>query len=251
MLLLIALGSPTSAPDPVTTLMAGLHTSYVLPDAEPTRSPPINIGTILVAEMRRADLSSIAGVLGVGFVASVVLGAITAAWGRTPAGNTALVVPFAGGPALVAAGWTVLALALDAHQQAESPSWSRLTTGALLGGAFGLVAVLGAVFLPSLPLLAPIALLLLGILLAMALRMRPGRRAWVAGILAALAATGLILLPTGLGFVLAPLTAPFVLLTPPLASAGATPRWPWLAPAAVAHLVLVAVGFFLGSRVGG
>jgi hypothetical protein len=227
--------------------VAGLHTSYVLPDAEPTRSPPINIGTILVAEVKRADAAIVASVLAIGLVASVALGAIATVWGRTPAGNTALVVPFAGGPALVAGGWTALILGLDQRQEA---SRGRLVVGALLGGALALVAALVAVF-ASLPVEAIVALVL-GLVLARELRGRPGPGALVAGVVVALVATGLTLLPTGLGFFLAPLVVPFVVVTPPLAAPGAVPRWSWLAPAALAHLVLVIVGLvFLGSRLVG
>jgi hypothetical protein len=76
----------------------------------------------------------------------VLLGLIGGSWGRTPAGNTALVVPFAGGSALAAAAWIALTLGLRHHET----SGARLALGAGLGGLAALATSLAAIFMPVL-----------------------------------------------------------------------------------------------------
>src|SRR5690242_14982303 len=74
---------------------------------------------------------------------ALVLGVIGGLWGRTPAGNTALVVPFGVGPAVVAAGWTALTLDLRTNGRTPGLLWRV----ALLGGGAALVVSLVSIYL--------------------------------------------------------------------------------------------------------
>ena len=213
----------------------------------------------------------LAAVGAMGAVGGLVLGFVAALWGSTPAGNTALVVPFAGGPALLAAGWAVLILAL--RHRVESRE--RLVAGGLAAGGAALVLALGAVFTPAITLVSgvsgpetqrnvsllalavPLLLaMLVGVALAAWLGKPVGRRGWGAGAAAALLGIAAIVLVPGLGFTLAPLLIPLALLAPLLAArgshpaAGAGPRWGWLAAGALALLPVVVAGLVAGMALG-
>src|SRR3712207_922550 len=87
----------------------------------------------------------VTAVLAMGAVGGVLLGLVAGVWGATPAGNAALVVPFGGGPALLAAGWAVLALAWRRGERRTR----RLVAGGVLSGLVGLALALFAVFAPA------------------------------------------------------------------------------------------------------
>src|SRR5262245_41038609 len=89
----------------------------------------------------RRDPVVVAGVMLLGALCAAVLGAVGALWGATPAGNTALVVPFAGGPAVLAAGWSFLLLTIR-HRE---PGGRRLVVATTLEGLAALLLSLGAV----------------------------------------------------------------------------------------------------------
>jgi hypothetical protein len=193
----------------------------------------------------------------------LALGAAAGLWGRTPAGNTALVVPFAGGPALLAAGWTVLTLGLR-HREA---SRARLAAGAGLSATAALVASLLAIFTPvmqsargatdqaslfPLAIIPPLALAVLaGGLLATLLAHPPGRRGWaISGCVALLAAIGLSVLP-GIGYLVEPLLLPLLVALPVLAgrarTPGPAPRWSTLGLACAALPLVIIAGLQLGG----
>jgi hypothetical protein len=170
-------------------------------------------------------------------------------------------VPFAGGPALLAAGWTALALALDKRLVPTA----RLLVGGLAAAVLALALALLGVFLPVvratttpgaapdvvslLALVAPPLLALpLGVALASWVGRPSGARGWIAGVVVALLASVLALLPTGLGYVLAPLSVPVVLDTPLVASPGAEPSRSALAAAAAGLVVAVLAGLLLEGR---
>jgi hypothetical protein len=208
------------------------------------------------------------GTLAAGAVVAALLGYVTAQWGKTPAGNSALVVPFAGGPAVLAAGWAALILALY-HQERER---QKLLAGSAAAGGAALLLGLAAVFLPvvavtSAPGVAPAAAILwpaalpllatlIGTGLAAWLGYPSGLQGWLGGIVVAvLVAAGALLVP-GLGYALAPLLIPLPLLVPLLLgrpvlgtrAGGAGPRWGWFAAGALALPVILVAAFFVTSR---
>jgi hypothetical protein len=153
---------------------------------------------------------------------ALVFGAIAGAWGRTPAGNTALIVPYVVGPAIVTAGWVVLAVLGDERER------RRL---ALSVAAFALAGLVLALLLALLPLVAsaagapPLAsLILLAVPLVLGApvgaalaarheRPRPGR-GWGAMPLVVALLVVVIFAPTGVASAVAPLFVPVVLVAP-------------------------------------
>ena len=199
----------------------------------------------------------IAAVLGGCFLISVIAGVIAAAWGRTPAGNTALIVPFSVGPALIAAGWAWLALADSGPDRRQV---------LVLSAAFGGAALVLTLLVAALPLLAvgssapPLAgLLALAIpvvaaapvgmgLAGRAGRPRPGRGWGAMPLVVALLAL-LVMAPTGLAFVVAPLLVPVVLIAPfgpDLATTGAMSQ---RIAAGILLPILVIAGLFAGMSI--
>jgi hypothetical protein len=164
----------------------------------------------------------VALVLFVCAVVAVAAGAVAGAWGRTPAGNTALVVPFTVIPAIVAGGWAMLGLGGDEQDR-------RRLVASIIGFALsGVVLALGVVAVPllavgsSLPPLAGLIALAIPIVLAAPIgialaarhdRPRPARGWGVMPLVIALLVV-LVLAPTGLAPTLTPLLVPVVLVAP-------------------------------------
>ena len=193
----------------------------------------------------------------------LVLGLVAEWWGRTPAGNTALVVPFAGGPALLAGVWVLLALGV---RQREA-SWRRLAAGAGLSALTALVTSLLAIFTPVLltargaadqgtvvwlALVPPLALAVVagGLLAALLGHPLTGPGWVVSGGAAALAVVGLWALP-GVAYLAGALFLPLLVALPVAAGRTRTPgpatSWAGLGLAFLAlPLVLIA-----GLRLGG
>jgi hypothetical protein len=172
-------------------------------------------------------------------------------------GNGALVVPFAGGPALLAGGWTALGL-----WRLRAPGWMRL---GLAGGAGALVLALGVVggpilapeavmraLGPAFPPLVAVVAAALGLALGCWLATRETRLTRggvVIGLAAGLVAV-LVALP------LYPLTLallPLAVAGPSLAArspAGGGPRAGrlWLIVGALALLAMLVAGLVAGAR---
>ena len=199
---------------------------------------------------------SVGVVLAAAGCGALVLGLAAGLWGRTPAGNTALVVPFAGGPALVAASWIVLALIL---QQRET-NQRTIATAAALGGLLALLTSAAVIFLPILtagstpqqpePSYFPLGLV--GPLLAasiggalLARNLLHEQPAWallaVATILAA-AAQGLL---PGAGYLVAPFLLPLLIALPILARTHRAAT----ALTCLAALLVVVIGLMAGTYV--
>ena len=193
----------------------------------------------------------------------LVLGLAAEWWGRTPAGNTALVVPFAGGPALLAAGWALLVLGV---RQRET-SRPRLAVGAGLSALAALVTSLLAIFTPVflttrgavdqaevfwVSLVPPLALAVLaGGLLAALLGHRLTGPGWaVSGAAAVLAGVALWALP-GVAYVVEALLLPLLVALPVAAGRARTPgpgtTWTGLGLALLALPLVLAAGVQLGG----
>ena len=193
----------------------------------------------------RLSWSTVGVIVAIAALGALVLGLLGGLWGRTPAGNTALVVPFGGGPALVAGGWAAIAVA------GRVPPMG-LWRGALLGGGATLVASLVAIYLPvalsdaALPPIALVLAALFGVLVARVLDCQPGRNGWLAFGAIALAATLLAALVEGfaaiLNLLLVPLLValPLALSTPPTRALALLGSW-------LAVLIAVVVGVLLGG----
>jgi hypothetical protein len=172
-------------------------------------------------------------------------------------GNGALVVPFAGGPALLAGGWTALGL-----WRLRAPGWARL---GLVAGVGALVLALGVVAGPILapqaamqalgpampPLVAFIAATL-GLALGCWLATRETRltRGSIAvGLAAGLVAilVALPLYPVTLALLALTVAGPSLAAQPP---AGGSPRVgpPWLIGGVFALLALLVAGLVVGQR---
>ena len=202
----------------------------------------------------------LAVVLAASAALALLLGLIGGLWGRTPAGNTALVVPFAGGPAIAAGAWAALTLALRLGETGVS----RLWLGAVLGGAAALVASLMAIFLPIVssnslpPAMYPLATAstdvlaaLLGLALARALGYRPSSTGWLVLGVALGLLTLLVALVPGLGAILNLILLPVLVVLPLLLSDAPTTERTWgnaqLALACLAVLIVVVVGLQVGG----
>jgi hypothetical protein len=191
---------------------------------------------------------------------AVLLGLIGGLWGRTPAGNTALVVPFAGGPAIAAGAWTALTLALHFGETGVS----RLWLGAVVGGVAALIASLVAIFLPivtatSLPpalsslasWAADVLAALLGFTVVRVLGYRLRARGWLAlGVTLALAAALVAFVP-GIAAILNLVLLPVLVVLPLLVSDGTTTERTWgsarFALTWLAVLIVVVVGLQVGG----
>jgi hypothetical protein len=189
-------------------------------------------------------------VVAIAALGALVLGVIGGLWGRTPAGNTALVVPFGGGPALVAGGWAALALAF--HHDETRPA--QLWRAALLAGGAALVVSLISIYLPivlSSGDLQPGALVLaalFGVLVARVLGHQPDRNGWLAFGAIALASVVLVALAPGFAAILDVLLVPLLVALPVALS---TPKAHALAllGASLAVLIVVVGGVLLGGYV--
>ena len=206
-------------------------------------------------------------------VAGLIAGCVTALWGRTPAGNTALVVPFAAGPAITATGWAALILRLRHGEQGR-----RLLAGSAAVGGAALLLALAAVFLPvalaiagrtttpTMALFLNAAVLLLvppiGAALAAWLGHPPGPRGWGSSVAAALVILAGTPLVPGLAYLLVPLLVPLPLVLPLLLGrrvrarydGGAEPSadgaraWALLAAGALAVPAVAFAGFVASVR---
>ena len=198
-------------------------------------------------------------------LAGLSLGAASVAWGGTRAGNTALIAPLLGGPALLAAGWAILLLSLRHRERAVVAAGGALLAAAatsVLGAITWVIPVISVVATPSsLPVAtifwsaaAPaLASLPLGVALAARLGHAPTRRAWLAGAGAATAAAAVPVLLLPLAQIVAPLLLPTSLLAPLAAArrgsgAADTNGGAVLPLAAVSLPILLFGGFWLGTR---
>jgi len=193
----------------------------------------------------RQSWSTVGVIVAIAALGALVLGLVGGLWGRTPAGNTALVVPFGGGPALVAGGWAAIVVA---GRRPPIGPWRC----ALLTGGATLVASLAAIYLPlalsnaALPPIALVLAALLGALVARVLDCQPGRNGWLAFGAIALAAILLTALAAGfaaiLNLLLVPLLVvlPLALSTPPTRTLALVASW-------FAVLIAVVVGVQLGG----
>jgi hypothetical protein len=163
---------------------------------------------------------------------ALLLGLIGGLWGRTPAGNTALVVAFGGGPAIIAGAWVALTLALRMGETRTA----RLWLGAVLAGAAALVASMVGIYAPIVSaesnvnpalLIAATDLLaaILGVLVARGLGYRLTGGAWLALGASTMVIVVLLQAVPGLGallnLVFAPLLVALPLAIAPSSSAGA------------------------------
>jgi len=154
--------------------------------------------------------------------ACLVAGAVAGAWGRTSAGNTALIVPFGFGPAAVAAGWVWLALDGDIDDRSR-----MLVSVAGFAIATLVLALLSAVLPPltvqfGAPPLAGLVALAIPLVLAAptgnALAARHDRphpfRDWGAMPLVVALLLVLLATPAGAAPAVAPLLVPVVMVAP-------------------------------------
>ena len=184
-------------------------------------------------------------------------GVVAGAWGRTPAGNTALMVPFSVGPALVAAGWAWLALANATSDR------GRLLVSAAMYAAAALALALVTMLLPLAtvgtnvpPLAGLIALAIplvlaapVGIALAARLdRPRPGR-GWGAMPLVVALLVLLVMSPTGLAYVVAPLLVAVVLVAPLAPDLDRTGAMAERIAGSVLLPIVVTLGLYFGAIV--
>jgi hypothetical protein len=167
------------------------------------------------AGLERTGLTVLLGLIGGALLGLATLGLSTtdiggAGWSLR--GNGALIVPFAGGPTLLAAGWVALA------RERIAP--------ALIAAALTLAIELGVGFAPILVGPAPAlqARLLVGLwpavvalLVGLGLAPPPSRQALVSSAGVCLAVVALSLGVPVLLFVIAPLLLPLVLVTPTFA----------------------------------
>lgn len=205
-----------------------------------------------------AVASTVPVFLGAGGLA---LGAVAVVWGATPAGNTALAVPFIGGPALLAAGWVVQALAL----RHGNVSRAGLAGGALAAVALGAVLAFIPVVAPAfvigsggtgtdipmlaLALSAPVLAVLFGGLLAAWLGGSVTRSGWIGGAAVGFLALAATLLPGGVGYFLIPLVIPLALAMPLMVGRGAgRTGWVGMLAAGVATAVALVIGLVLGGQ---
>jgi hypothetical protein len=160
-------------------------------------------------------------------------------------GNGALVVPFAGGPTLLAAGWAMLTLLWRGDGRW---AWGGLTAGilvmpvSLLGG---IVPVITGPDAPLATMLLGLAVALLSLAGGLLLATRFARLGWW-GVLSGAA---LALLGAWVFLPFAPLLAPIVLVLPLLLAPGvpSQPGKRWL----VAGFTLILVGLLAGMLGGG
>jgi hypothetical protein len=190
------------------------------------------------------------GVLGASLALAFLTGLIAGAWGRTPAGNTALIVPFSVGPAIIAAGWAALALA---EKRAAVGAAAYFVLALVLSLLTSLLPVLllgrgGDGSVGSVALAIPVVLAVpIGGAIAVLLGFQPGRRGWLASIATCLVAVVLVLAPTGIGFALAPLLLTMVLLSPLALRHGVAAREPLHVAGAVLLPLAVALGILAGN----
>jgi hypothetical protein len=196
----------------------------------------------------------IGAVLAVCLLVSLVAGTVAGAWGRTPAGNTALIVPFSVGPATLAAGWAWLALDGDtADRRQVLISVVAITIATLVLAA--LTALLPIVALGSgIPPLAGLIALAVPIVLAAPIgaalaarhnRPRPGR-GWGAMPLVIMLLFLLVVAPSGTAPVLAPLLVPCVVVAPLAPDLGRTGALVQRLVGIVLLPILVSAGHLLG-----
>jgi len=190
-------------------------------------------------------------VLGGSLALAFLTGLIAGAWGRTPAGNTALIVPFSVGPAIIAAGWAALALT---EKRAAVGAAAYFVLALVLSLLTSLMPALllrsgGDVFPMGVAALAiPVVLAMpIGGALAALLDHPPGRRGWLGSIASCLAVLLLVLAPTGLGFALAPLLLTVVLLSPLALRHGVAAREPPHVAGAVLLPLAVVLGILAGN----
>ena len=167
--------------------------------------------------LRLLALAVAVGLVGGALLAWATLGLSTtdiAGPGWSVRGNGALIVEFAGGPALLAGGWVGLV------RRRTHPGW------AVLAGALTLLLELILGFAPILagPSLVGQTALLVGVwpavvslVLGLALAWPPTRRTLLAGAAVCAAGIGLSLAVPFLLFFIAPLLLPLVLVMPTLA----------------------------------
>jgi hypothetical protein len=173
-------------------------------------------------------------------------------------GNGALVVPFAGGPAALTAGWSMLTLWQRAH--------GKWLVAGLVGGCLTLMVELIAGFAPVLAgpggrgSGAGLDWLLLGVVPVLALAAgyglaarfaRLGRREVIAGALCWLLAAGAGLSLPAM-FIVIPLLVPLIVAAPllvaPAAPGGRTRSGVWLEAACAVLPIALVGGFFLPMR---
>jgi hypothetical protein len=201
-------------------------------------------------------VKTVGAVLGVAFATAVLAGVVAGAWGRTAAGNTALIVPFSVGPAIAAGGWAWLAVAGALSDRAT------LLTSASFGGATFVLGVLTtllplAALASDVPPLAGLITLAIPPVLAApvgaALAARVGRprpgRGWGAMPVVVALLVLLVMAPTGLAYVVAPLLVAVVLVAPLAPDVDKTGAMALRIAGAVALPFVIVAGLFLGTAV--
>src|SRR5262245_17109330 len=189
---------------------------------------------------------------------AVVLGVLGGLWGRTPAGNTALVVAFGGGPAVAAGAWVALTQAARYGETGARRMW----LGAVLGGVAALFASLAAVYLPMVRSSSPVLLQLvtlgtdvlaaiLGVLVMRILGYRLDRSGWIVLAITLAVAIALSTFVPGVGYLLNLVLLPLLVALPVAFGERGTHAPTWsagqLAVAWLAVLVVVIVGLQIGQ----